>query len=106
MEISSKFTNSEFVTGLRKAVKLSGSKDENHIIIEPVNEGEFVTNVNSSEPHFFYMYANVLQTLNLWLPFTAFEGQVLKVMNVAPSQLHPNSRAFIKAFEIMCHGFE
>ncbi|MCH91519.1 hypothetical protein A2U01_0012446, partial [Trifolium medium] len=78
MEISSRFTTPEFVTAFRKAVKLSGSKDENHIIVEPVNEGEFVTTVNS----------------------------VLKAMDVAPSQLHPNSWAFIKAFEIMCHGFE
>ncbi|MCI53733.1 hypothetical protein A2U01_0074980, partial [Trifolium medium] len=27
-------------------------------------------------------------------------------MNVAPSQLHPNSWAFIKAFEVMCLGLE
>ncbi|MCI45312.1 hypothetical protein A2U01_0066551, partial [Trifolium medium] len=54
MEVSSRFTTPEFVTAFRKAVKLSGSQDENHIIIEPVNEGEFVTTVNSIEPHFFY----------------------------------------------------
>ncbi|MCI79983.1 hypothetical protein A2U01_0101254, partial [Trifolium medium] len=65
MEIPSKFTNPEFVTTFRKAVKLSRSKDENHIVIEPVSEGEFVTTINYAEPHFFYMYANVLQTLNL-----------------------------------------
>ncbi|MCI89645.1 hypothetical protein A2U01_0110934, partial [Trifolium medium] len=44
----------EFVTTLRKAIKFSGSKDESHIVIEPVNEGEFVTSVKSVEPHFFY----------------------------------------------------
>ncbi|MCI67282.1 hypothetical protein A2U01_0088540 [Trifolium medium] len=53
--------NSEFVTAFRRTVKLSGSKDENHIVIEPVNEDEFVTTVNSVEPHFFYMYANAFK---------------------------------------------
>ncbi|MCI90234.1 hypothetical protein A2U01_0111525, partial [Trifolium medium] len=47
MEISSRFTTPEFVMTLRKAVKFSGSNDESHIVIDPVDEGEFVTNVNS-----------------------------------------------------------
>ncbi|MCI49769.1 hypothetical protein A2U01_0071013, partial [Trifolium medium] len=51
MEISSRFTTPEFVTTLRKAVKFSSSKDEGHIVTEPVGEDEFVTNVNSVEPH-------------------------------------------------------
>ncbi|MCI74810.1 hypothetical protein A2U01_0096074, partial [Trifolium medium] len=38
MEISSKFTTPKFVTTLRKTIKFSGSKDESHIVIEPVNE--------------------------------------------------------------------
>ncbi|MCI80978.1 hypothetical protein A2U01_0102250, partial [Trifolium medium] len=50
MEISSRFTTPEFITTLRKAVKFSGSEDESHIVIEPVDEGEFVTTV----PPFFY----------------------------------------------------
>ncbi|MCI91202.1 hypothetical protein A2U01_0112496, partial [Trifolium medium] len=36
MEISSRFTTPEFVTTLRKDVKFSGSKNESHIVTEPV----------------------------------------------------------------------
>ncbi|GAU35507.1 hypothetical protein TSUD_155380 [Trifolium subterraneum] len=106
MEISSKFTTHEFVSTFRKAVKLTDLEHENLIITDPVNEGEYVTTVNAQEPHYFYMYTRVIQTLNIWLPFTTFEGQMLKTMNIAPNQLHPNSWAFIKAFEVVCRDLE
>ncbi|GAU21490.1 hypothetical protein TSUD_242130 [Trifolium subterraneum] len=63
MEVSSRFTTPEIVATFRKAIKLSGSKNESHIM----------TNL------------------------------MLKIMNIAPSQLHPNSWAFMKAFEVVCH---
>ncbi|MCI00895.1 hypothetical protein A2U01_0021919, partial [Trifolium medium] len=106
MEVSSKFTSSEIVTCFREAVKLSGSNNEDHIVTEPVRLDEFVTEVKSEEPHHFYMYTSVLQVLNIWLPLTSFEGTMLRLLNVAPCQLHPNSWAFIKAFEVVCLGFE
>ncbi|RDX67034.1 hypothetical protein CR513_54126, partial [Mucuna pruriens] len=43
-----------------------------------------------------------LWTLGLKLPFTSFERSVLRALNVAPSQLHPNSWAFVRAFELLC----
>ncbi|GAU42323.1 hypothetical protein TSUD_25490 [Trifolium subterraneum] len=106
MEISSRFTSREFVSTFRKVIKVSGSRDENRVLVDPVTEDEYVTTVNTQEPHYFYMYTHVLQTLNLWLPFTAFESQILKAMNVAPCQLHPNSWAFVKAFEIVCSNLD
>jgi hypothetical protein len=36
------------------------------------------------------------------IPFTSFEMDVLKFLNVAPSQIRPNSWAFIRGFEILC----
>ncbi|RDY13061.1 hypothetical protein CR513_02070, partial [Mucuna pruriens] len=36
------------------------------------------------------------------LPFMHFEWSVLHVLNVAPTQLHPNGWAFIRAFELLC----
>ncbi|MCH83583.1 hypothetical protein A2U01_0004409 [Trifolium medium] len=106
MGVSSKFSTPEIVACFRGAIKLSGSNDESGIITDPVNEGKFVTTVNTTEPHYFYMYTNLVQVLNLWLPFTDFESLMLKTLNVAPSQLHPNGWAFIKAFEIVCLGFD
>src|SRR4030066_1823515 len=36
------------------------------------------------------------------LPLTPFEMDVLKFLNVAPSQIRPNNWAFVRAFEICC----
>jgi hypothetical protein len=66
--------------------------------------GELVTTVNTHAPHYFYMYASVITNLNLWFPFTNFEFAILQALNVAPSQLHPNSWAFVKAYELVCLG--
>ncbi|GAU40770.1 hypothetical protein TSUD_26500 [Trifolium subterraneum] len=105
METSSRFSSAEFVSTF-KTIKVSSEGNEDRIILDPVAEGEFVTTVNKREPHYFYMYTHVLQTLNFWLPFSNFECQMLRVMNVAPCQLHPNSWAFLKAFQVVCDYLE
>ncbi|GAU36867.1 hypothetical protein TSUD_220360 [Trifolium subterraneum] len=105
MDVPSRFNSPEMVACFRAVVKLcGGGVDECQIIFDPVGEGELVTTQNTVEPHHFYMYASVIQALNLWFPLTSFEGTVLRVLNVAPSQLQPNSWAFVKAFELICHG--
>jgi hypothetical protein len=48
------------------------------------------------------MYGVVVQTFNLWFPFTQFEVSLLQTLNVAPIQLHPNSWGFAKAYQIIC----
>ncbi|GAU39169.1 hypothetical protein TSUD_147910 [Trifolium subterraneum] len=106
MEISSRFTTDEFVSTFRQAVQVSGEGGENRVAIVPVVVGKFMTTVNEQEPHYFYMYIHVLQTLNLWLTFNSFECQILRVMNVTPCQLHPNSWAFLKAFQIACEWLD
>ncbi|GAU50491.1 hypothetical protein TSUD_26830 [Trifolium subterraneum] len=106
IKISSRFTTYEFVSTFRQAVRVSGEGGENRVVIDTVAVGEFVTTVNEQEPHYFYMYTHVLQTLHLWLPFNSFECQLLRVMNVAPCQLHPNSWAFFKAFQVACEGLD
>ncbi|GAU39517.1 hypothetical protein TSUD_68810 [Trifolium subterraneum] len=57
-------------------------------------------------PHYFYMYANVIQKLNLWFPLTIFEDTILRLLNVAPSQFHPNSWAFVKGYELLCYALD
>ncbi|GAU39438.1 hypothetical protein TSUD_290040 [Trifolium subterraneum] len=106
METSSRFTYDEFVSTFRKVIRVSGEGGEDRVIVDLVAEGEFVTTVNEREPHYFYMYTHVLQTLNLRLPFNSFECQILRVVNVAPCQLHPNSWAFLKAFQIACEDLD
>ncbi|QHO52787.1 uncharacterized protein DS421_2g42150 [Arachis hypogaea] len=55
---------------------------------------------------FFYMYSCVLEELRVRLPFTDFECQVLRQLNCAPSQLHPNGWAFLRSFEILMEFLE
>ncbi|RDX90658.1 hypothetical protein CR513_27456, partial [Mucuna pruriens] len=60
--------------------------------------------MNSAEASnpFFYLYDTLHSKLGIKLPFTHFERSVLRALNVAPTQLHPNSWAFVRAFELLC----
>ncbi|RDX67049.1 hypothetical protein CR513_54111, partial [Mucuna pruriens] len=51
---------------------------------------------------YFYFCENIFSKLRIRLPFSDFEWSVLRVLNVAPTQLHPNSWAFIRAFKLLC----
>ncbi|RDX75136.1 hypothetical protein CR513_45023, partial [Mucuna pruriens] len=57
--------------------------------------------VETKEP-FFYLYETLFSKLGIQLPFTDFEQAALQALNVAPTQLHPNSWAFLRAFELLC----
>ena len=48
------------------------------------------------------MYDIVFREMGLRLPFSDFEVVVFRHLRVAPSQLHPNGIAFMRAFEIVC----
>jgi len=39
------------------------------------------------------------------LPFSRFERELLTEINIAPTQLHPNGWAFIRAFGVLCRFF-
>jgi len=60
---------------------------------------------SSTEPPFFFMYSCLFADLHVSLPFNAFMVGVLKELNVAPTQLHPNSWASMQAFRIVCRTF-
>jgi hypothetical protein len=102
MFTKSKFCSPDSVQTLRGAIRLSGSGREQDVIVEPVGKGDLVTMVNSSPPHNFLMYGVVVQTFNLWFPFTQFEVSFLRTLNIAPVQLHPNSWGFVKGYQIVC----
>jgi hypothetical protein len=102
MFAKSKYHSQDSVETLRGAIKFSGSGKECDVIVEPVDGEDLVTIVNPDPPHYFLMYGVVVQTFNLWFPFTQFEVSLLQTLNVAPVQLHPNSWGFAKAYEIIC----
>lgn len=56
----------------------------------------------TSADDFFFMYANLFAQLHVRVPFTDFQAEVLRELNVAPTQLHPNSWAAIQAFGVEC----
>ena len=43
----------------------------------------------------------VLKRVGLRLPLTSFEKELLTEINTAPAQLHPNSWAFVRGFQIL-----
>ncbi|GAU25391.1 hypothetical protein TSUD_70440 [Trifolium subterraneum] len=49
----------------------------------------------------FPMYQIAFEHMGLRLPFTDLEMAVFNHLEICPSQLHPNSLAFIRAFEIV-----
>ena len=51
---------------------------------------------------FFYMYMCHFSQLHVRLPLDDFTMGVLRALNVAPTQLHPNSWAYLQAFCILC----
>jgi hypothetical protein len=46
----------------------------------------------------YFVYTTVLEEFGVKTPFTPFEMDVLKILNVAPTQIRPNSWAFICGF--------
>ncbi|MED6181121.1 hypothetical protein PIB30_016652 [Stylosanthes scabra] len=54
----------------------------------------------------FFMYTCVLLEIGVRFPFTPFECAVLRQINCAPSQIHPNSWGFMRAFEILMEYLE
>ncbi|GAU22826.1 hypothetical protein TSUD_281930 [Trifolium subterraneum] len=49
---------------------------------------------------FFPMYQIAFEHMGYRLPFSDFEVAVFRYLHLTPSQLHPNSLAFIRAFEM------
>nr|KYP33133.1 hypothetical protein KK1_046030 [Cajanus cajan] len=56
---------------------------------------------STGSPH-FYVYQCFFRDLGIRLPFTQFECNFLNYINATPSQLHPNSWGFLRAFQVLC----
>jgi len=50
---------------------------------------------------FVYVYDYLFKEYNITFPLTNFEAGMLNLMNIAPSQLHPNIWAFLQCFELL-----
>ncbi|XP_057431461.1 uncharacterized protein LOC130724272 isoform X2 [Lotus japonicus] len=107
--LSSFYKSPESVKKLRSRLSLSSSEEiEKKIIIEACRMGEPVcfNQPPGALTEYFYMYETLFSRLNIKLPFSDFECDVLRTLNVAPTQLHPNSWAYIRAFNLLCGNYD
>ncbi|KOM47052.1 hypothetical protein LR48_Vigan07g075600 [Vigna angularis] len=58
----------------------------------------------NSSREFFYCYAPPFYDLYLRMPFTTFQMDVLRTLNVVSSQLHPNGWGYMQAFVVLCRA--
>jgi len=58
----------------------------------------------SSNLDFFFLYAKVVKDSRLRLPLDEFSIGVLRALNVASTQLHPNSWTYMQGFQMLCLG--
>jgi len=92
---------------LRKGDQLDLSFRKEHdskVAVLPCFPGEPVCadDKGSNDDLFCFIYTPVFKKVKLRLPFTRFERELLTELNIAPAQLHPNSWAFVRAFQILC----
>jgi len=78
-----------------------------YIFVRPCTPREpvCVDDQSNNGEAFFFFYQTVFKGIGLRLPFSGFERELLTEINVAPSQLHPNSWAFVRVFGILCGYF-
>jgi len=55
-----------------------------------------------AEEGFFYIYMCHFSQLHVQLPLDDFTMGVLRLQNVAPMQLYPNSWGYLQAFRLLC----
>ncbi|XP_020221097.1 uncharacterized protein LOC109803834 [Cajanus cajan] len=80
------------------------SDGEEVVVCEPCVDREPVCLRSSSTEKFTFCYSTLISKIRVRWPLTECEKGVLQSLGVAPTQLHPNSWAFVRGFEILCSG--
>ncbi|MED6200927.1 hypothetical protein PIB30_090053 [Stylosanthes scabra] len=100
LEIPSLFVDAESVEQLGSPLLWVQSGQEIKIEFLPCSSLDRVCHEGKGADWFF-MYTCVFAEIGVRFSFTEFECVVLMQLNCAPSQIHPNSWAFIRAFEVL-----
>jgi len=91
----------------RSKNSVSSTGREEDVDLLPCPPGEIVCVLRpKGVKEIFHMYGAVLEEFGVKIPFTRFEMDVLRFLNVASTQIRPNSWAFIRGFEILCKALE
>jgi len=103
----SRFSKFVAIVDFRKKYDiLADTVDDRIVSIERAKSGDIVCHGREGHSHdFFYMYSTLISNFHVCLPFDDFTIGVLRLLNVAPSQLHPNSWASLQAFRLICRVF-
>ncbi|RDX91807.1 hypothetical protein CR513_26164, partial [Mucuna pruriens] len=56
------------------------------------------------ESDFIYMYETIILDLGVTFPLDHFIAEVLRMIGIVPSQLHPNGWAALQAFKVVCQA--
>ena len=104
VEISSTYKTEVFVTKfLAKHPILKAGGHSHYFSVLPCEPIESVCLGRSNTvPPFFYMYTCLFSDLHVSLPFDKFTMGVLQTLNVAPTQIHPNTWVSLQAFRLLC----
>ncbi|KAJ1406918.1 hypothetical protein SESBI_24732 [Sesbania bispinosa] len=105
---TSRYTSVSSIVNFRKHAVITSLDLDKTILIKPCNEHERICDsylVDHSVALYTYLYDTFFTKLNLRVPFSAFEKSLLHILNIPPSQLHPNSWAFVRAYQIMCRHY-
>jgi len=103
----------EVFSDFTKVSLLQDFVDSVDIVLEGVPSGAFALRkcrefetvcLGRGEGHkdFFYFYSCLFSDIHVRFPLDVFTMEVLRVLNVAPTELHPNSWAAIQAFRLLC----
>jgi len=97
-------TETSIANFLDRVPILKADTSNNLISVEPYSLTEAISlGRSSTEVPFFYMYSCLFANLHVSLPFNNFTMDVLQALNVAPTQLHPNTWASIQVFRLICN---
>ncbi|RDY04812.1 hypothetical protein CR513_11427, partial [Mucuna pruriens] len=103
-KVSTLLNRSNSLLGMAKAICQKGPWS---VRVSPCRAGESVnTTMLADHKPCTYLYDTLHSKLGVKLPFSHFKRAVLQALNVAPTQLHPNGWAYVRAFELLCEDLK
>ncbi|RDX95190.1 hypothetical protein CR513_22324, partial [Mucuna pruriens] len=95
----SRVTPSEVDKLVAKGTWVDPSSANDFIMMAPFDDEHVCHVAQEDEDDFIFMYEMVFEDLGISLPIDFFYAEVFLILGIAPSQLHPNSWATLRAFE-------
>lgn len=86
-DIVSLYSNSDMINRFSQGIGFSSTWHKEDLILEPCSEMERANmkTVGKSSTPYFYFHLHAIHDLGVLVPFTLFEVDFFKTVNVAPS---------------------